>query len=232
MIRTRRFHTTTFAALASASLVLAACGGGDESSPEAGDSDTATEQTDAGGQTDATEAPDSEATMPELPATDTDAGTCQVDVTGDVERSFTAGGGMSAVNTDYWLTPAQKEVFGEGFYFIVNCQGEGDDYFGLLAGTTGNADTIPYGPGTYELAPTDAIFGGAGDGPFTIMLAFDGDEGVWGVAEAGTVEITEFDDDNIAGTVTFGAADVLADMAGTPERSAQVTVSFDFDNPN
>jgi hypothetical protein len=54
---------------------------------------------------------------------------------------------------------------------------------------------------------------------------------VWGVTEPGVVEITEFDNDNIAGTVTFTAADVLAEMAGTPERTVQVTVSFDFDNP-
>lgn len=231
MIRTRSRTVAVLSALA-LTLSLAACGGGDDASTDdtvETDDTTATDDTTS---TDDTTATDDTVGAPEVD-TDTSMGTCQVDVTGDVETSFSAGGGVMAVNTEYWLTPEQKEMFGDGFYFIINCSEDNNDYFGLLAGSNGNADTVPYGPATYTLEPSDALFGGAGENsPLTIMLTFEGDEGVWGVAEPGTVEITSFDDEHIAGTVSFAAQDNLADMAGTPERNIQVEVSFDFANPN
>ena len=229
-----RIRTRTLALVALGALVLplAACGGDDAASPSDGSTSSQSDSTDASDSPDAT-TDDSSDDTDAAPTGDPDEGGCHVDVTGDVATTFDAGGGIMAVNTDYWLTPAQKEMFGDGFYFILNCQGAGGSYLGILAGANASTETITYGPATYPLSPTDALFGGAGeDSTVQVMFTLDDDEGVWGVSEPGQVEITAFDDDHIAGTVQFTATDVLADMAGTPERSVTVDATFDFANPN
>jgi hypothetical protein len=233
MIRTRTLRTLALVTTLGLTLTLAACGGDDSSTAASGSDPAGTSaSSDEGGATDGSSTEGSEA--PEV--TDSgggDGGSCQVDVTGDVTASWSAGPSLSALETEYWLTPQEKEMFGEGFYFVVNCQGPGGDYFGLTAGQAGSTDTVAYGPASYTLSPSENVLAGTGmDSPLTVLLAFDGDEGVWGVTEPGVVEITEFDGDNIAGTVIFTASDMLAEMAGTPERTVQVTVTFDFDNPS
>lgn len=204
----------TLAPLAVVLGLLAACGG----------DDGATEASQPAGS--ATEA--NEVETPEVDSDDS----CQVEVTGDKTASWTTPGGVMAVNTDYWLTPEQKEMFGDGFYFILNCDGDGGG-LSFIAGNDANADTIPFGPATYTLNPATGSLGTNPDDPITLLFVLEDSETNWGVAEPGVLEITAFDDDHIAGTFDFTATDVLYDLAGVEsEGTVRVTGSFDYRNPN
>lgn len=160
-----------------------------------------------------------------------DGGTCQVDVSGDEAASWTGSGGTMALNTDYWLSADQKQSYGDAFYFVVNCQGMGG-FLGFLAGTTAEQATIPYGPMDYTLAAADAA--GTSDQPIGVAITIDGSDAGYGLAQPGTLSITRFDAEGIAGTFSFTATDLLAGVSGgtTPARSITVTGSFDFENPN
>lgn len=158
-------------------------------------------------------------------------GTCQVDVTGDEAASWTGSGGTMALNTDYWLSADQKQSYGDAFYFVVNCQGVGG-FLGFLAGATAEQATIPYGPMDYTLSAADAA--GVSDQPIGVAITIDGSDAGYGLTQPGTLSITRFDADGIAGTFSFTATDLLAGVTGgaTPARSITVTGSFDFENPN
>lgn len=168
---------------------------------------------------------------PDAAPADTGGGTCQVDVTGDETASWVGSGGMMALNTDYWLSAEQKQAYGDAFYFVVNCQGI-LGFLGFLAGTAAEQATIPYGPKDYVLSAADAA--DAGDQPIGVAVTIDGSDAGYGLSQPGTLSITRFDADGIAGTFSFTATDLLAGVSGgtTPARSITVTGSFAFDNPN
>ncbi len=225
----RRLPAQVATLLVSASMALAACGGGDDGAaaperpgtdPAAGPSETRPADTGA------------EPAAPDSPGDDG----CQVEVTGDKTASWTAGGGISALNTQYWLSPDQLGMFGESFYFIVNCSGEaGSLSFGATAKAT--EETIPYGPATYTLEPASNVMGtGEGEAPIGVLLTLTDSETNWGLSEPGVLEITRFDDERITGTFSFTATDVLnSSRIGDQSRfEGTITVkgSFDFRNPN
>jgi hypothetical protein len=164
---------------------------------------------------------------PDAAPTDVGGGTCLVDVTGDETASWTGGGGTTALNTDYWLTPDQKQAYGDAFYFVVNCQGA-NGFLGFLAGATAEQATIPYGPQDYTLAAADPT--AVGDQPIGVAVTIDGSDASYGLTQPGTLSITRFDESGIAGTFSFTATDLLAGDTA-PARSITVTGSFDFDNP-
>lgn len=223
----------TAALMVSASLLVAACSGG------GGDGDAAAATSGP-----APTASEPAGTRPADPATDTTAAQaagddgCQIDVTGDKTASWSAGGGISALNTQYWLSPEQLEMFGGAdgrFYFIVNCSGEAGS-LSFFATATASEETIPYGPATYTLDPAGNVFGaGEGDAPIGVLLNLTGSQTNWGLSEPGVLEITVFDDQRLAGTFAFTATDVLARSPlgdGTSEGTITVKGSFDFRNPN
>jgi hypothetical protein len=181
----------------------------------------------------ATEAPDTVAPDTEAPEASGDD-QCQVEVTGDKTASWTSPGGISAVNTEYWLSPELKEMFGEGFYFIVNCDGTGEGgSLSFVAGIAATAEDIPYAPATYTLNPAESRLGTNPDDPITVLLTLEDSETNWGVSEPGVLEITAFDENHIAGRFEFTATDLLYDLGGAEsEGTVQVSGQFDYRNPN
>lgn len=209
-------------------VLLAACGGDDGASEV---SSGGSAQTAAPGQTEPADGSSTETVTGEAPEAEGDD-SCRVEVTGDKTASWTTPGGISALNTDYWLPPEQKELFGEGFYFIINCDGDGGSV-SFFASNDATADSIPFGPATYTLNPANGALGASSEGPISVMFVLADSETNWGVAEPGVLEITAFDDDHIAGTFDFTATDVLYDLAGVEsEGTVRVTGSFDYRNPN
>ena len=159
-------------------------------------------------------------------------GECSVDVSGDKTASWTQPGGIMALNMDYWLSEEMKETFGEDFYFIVNCSGD-EGSITFIGGELANEETVPFGPNTYVLNPSDSALGTNETDPIIMMFTLTDSDTNWGVAEPGQLDITAFDDDHIAGTFEFTATDVLYELGGVEsEGTVQVTGSFDFDNPN
>lgn len=213
-------------------LALTACGGDDGASDGSGSTGGDTGVTAASSEPSGS---DSGGGAPDTGASEApDDDRCQVEVTGDKTASWTSPGGISAVNTDYWLTPEQKEFFGEGFYFILNCDGTGEGgSISFFANTEATAEDIPFGPATYTLSPAENALGSNTTDPITVLFTLEDSETNWGVSEPGVLEITAFDDDHIAGRFEFTATDVLADLSGgESEGTVTVTGSFDYRNPN
>jgi len=216
------------AALTAASLLpLAACGS-DTPAAVSGPTmvDTGSAGVDPVGSTVGAEA---ETTV----ATADDGGSCSVEITGDVNASFTSGGGYSAVGYGSWIPPepgVSTPFELDGGFFLLNCIGPGDTYVGF--GAALDAD-IPMAPATYPIVPATTALGGS-DIPhqIDILVGIDGSDTNWGPTEGGSLVITEFDADNIAGTFTVPITDVLASITGENQGNAMITGSFNFANPN
>jgi hypothetical protein len=153
-------------------------------------------------------------------------GQCHVDVTGAESVSWDAGGGAAATGVHYWLTDAERDMFGtDVFVLILNCTSE-FGYVGFTADDAADSSTVPLAPGRYELPPVSAGL----DVPNPIRGGIDLErtEAVWGLSQPGVLDITTFDDTGIAGTFSFVVTDVLGEVPG----ELQVSGSFDFKNPN
>jgi hypothetical protein len=221
-----------FLALALAAGVTA-CGGSDNASSNDGGAGAVTTASGAVEQTtpESTDAP----TSPSTEQTNTDdapaapsSGDCHVEVTGARTLSWDSTGGLGATGIDYWLSDEDRAQVPDdfGFFFILNC-GSDAGLVTFAAGDLANEQTIPLGPGTYELPAATS-----GVGPNTIMsggISIDESDGpLWGLGDGAVLVITEFDEDHIAGNFDFTASDVLS---GTDDE-LQVTGTFDYGNSN
>ncbi len=218
----RTLTLTACCTLAVAGLTLAACGGDDEgvSVPGATLGESASDATSS----------------PSLGGQDlgNELGSCHVNVTGDITADWTAPGGSAAVGYGPWIPPMPDATLGidiDETFFILNCGGDDDEnYVGFMPL---NSAAIPMQPATYTIpAATNMIGTGDGNG-MSVLITFEGTDTNWGASGEGTLVITEFDDEHIAGTFMVPVTDVLAEMSGEPsEGNAVVSGEFDFANPN
>lgn len=222
--------------------LLAACGDDDspESTEDAGATttaaDDATEPADDEDETDGED--DADGGDDEAPA-GSDQGHCTVRTTGDVEVEFEGPGGNSAVGSDHWLTEEEKlaaaefldmdedEVrrkmeAGEPVFYTVllNCVQDDDNTLSLLPSQATTLEDFPQAPGTYTIAAENRDEPGV----FSILGVIDGV--LFSPAGDGTLEITAFDDEHIAGTFTFSAVESFPE-SGEP-RTFDVDGEFDF----
>ena len=167
-----------------------------------------------------------------VPAGNTDMGFCHVKVEGDITAEWTSAGGASSVGYGPWVPSTTGTIAGislDDSFFILNCQGEGDDYVGFMP----LADTrIPMQPATYTIEAAANAFGASEGGLMSTLLGFEGSGTNWGPSARGQLVITEFDANHIAGTFTIPVTDVLAQMTGTSEGDAVITGEFNYSNPN
>lgn len=212
---------------------ITACGGSDEPSSDDGGTGAVTTTSDAGAQTsperaDATTSPPTVQANTDGAPSEPSSGDCHVEVTGARTLSWDSTGGLGATGIDYWLSDEDRTQVPDdfGFFFILNC-GSGAGLVTFAAGDLANEQTVPLGPGTYELPAATS-----GVGPNTVMsggISIDESDGpLWGLGDGGVLVITEFDEDHIAGNFDFTASDVLS---GTDDE-LQVTGTFDYRNPN
>jgi hypothetical protein len=181
------------------------------------------------------------------------AGSCEVKVSGDEDVSFSSGGGIAAVGSDYWYSDEELRTslrmmarLGGGkndaeldrevdaamkqdprlTLLVLNC-GLGTDESGgsvsLLPGNESRYADVPFGPKTYTIAKGGIFGGGAGKGEFSALFSLK--DGVWALDEPGTLEITRFDKSGIAGRFSFKASERFA--GGTPKKVA-VQGTFNF----
>lgn len=158
---------------------------------------------------------------------------CHVDVTGDVTASWDSPGGYSAAGYGSWIAPGSAgstPIVLDDTFFLINCTGNGNNYVGF--GPNDGAG-IPMTPATYPILPADNAFGGT-DAPHVmdVLIGLDGTTTNWGPSAEGTLVITEFDNEHIAGTFSFPITDVLARISGTSQGDAMITGSFNYRNPN
>jgi hypothetical protein len=206
--------------------MLASCsgGGGNSTGTLPGQSVAA-----GGGVGDTSSAPSGETgAMP----TDTGSGSCHVTVTGDVTADWTSGGGASAVGYGPWVAnPGVTTIIGalDESFFVVNCEGPGDNYVGFLTTTDSK---IPMEPATYAIAADASALSGEGGGKIAPLISLDGTDSNWSLATQGEFVITAFDDQHIAGTFSLPMTDAFADLNGTSKGDALITGVFDYANPN
>lgn len=171
------------------------------------------------------------ATLPDgLPSSDA-LGSCHVKVTGDVTAEWTSNGGSGSVGYGPWIPKSVGSVpiATDETFFILNCQGDGANYVGFMPVTDGS---VPMQPGTYTIAPADNAVGTSQSGAMVTLLGLEGTDTNWGPSAQGTLNITAFDSNHIAGNFTIPVTDVLAKLTGTSKGDAMITGEFDYANPN
>ena len=157
-------------------------------------------------------------TIADPPAGNT--GTCAMDISGGRVEHPSGVGGIEAVNTDYWLSPEAKEIFGPTFYFVLKCRSD-EATAEFIAGPNASVDTIAFGPGEYALTSE----GGA----LNVVFSINNSNGNWSATNPGILHITQFDDRRIAGSFNFTVVDIGPEPN---ERNMLITGTFDFANPN
>ncbi len=193
-------HVTRLA-MAALLVSAAACGGG-------GDDDDA-------------DAAASDPSIPNLPTVND--GTCSVDVTGDLEAAWTGGGTAGDHLISYWLDDDQRELYGEEFGLLLNCV-NGGDMLTIMAGRNASEESVPMAPASYQVTPEEL-----GDRLFAVLVTLSASETNWGVTEpGGTIELTRFDEDRIAGTFEIPMKDTLARFNEVDEGTIVVSGAFDF----
>lgn len=167
--------------------------------------------------------------LPELPdMPGSGDGSCSVEVTGDVEASWGESQNVASAMVSDWFTEAQRDMLGDSFTLLFNCEGDGDNSFSLISSNAAGNGEIPHAPGTYEISGGAGLFGAEGD-LWTVLIGLDGTDTNWSVAEpGGTLTISEFDDDTIAFEFDAPLYDSLAEMAGTDAQAAHITVSMTY----
>ena len=217
--------------------LVSACGGKDEPSAVDAAADAVAPTSPA------PETPDSVAETPSAVTEPADAGTtapvaggpdsCTVNVTGDVSASWVSPGGYSAVGYGAWIpsTPGVSSPIAlDDTFFILNCTGPGDSYIGF--GPSVGA-SVPLGPAIYPLLPADNVLGGsATPSVMQVLIGLDGTNTNWGPSAEGTLVITAFDANHIAGTFTIPVTDMLAEFSDNPQGDAIITGEFDYVNPH
>ena len=157
---------------------------------------------------------------------------CTVNVTGDVNTSWTSGGGYSSVNYGAWIPPSggSTPIALDDTFFVINCTGPGASYVGFAPSVGSH---IPYEPATYTLPASDNLFGGSSTpSVMEVLMGLDGTDTNWGPSAEGTLVITEFDENHIAGTFTIPIKDVLGHLNEVDKGTAMITGEFNYQNPN
>jgi hypothetical protein len=137
---------------------------------------------------------------PDLPGIG--GGSCSVNVTGDVTKSWTDSQSASTLLVGQWLTPASKAILklpeGEAS-LIFNCESDGVSVNFLTTNDTTTAQFIQ-GPKDYVIS-AKGILGGGDPGQIGMLINFK-DDSLWKVIEPGSFKVTTFNGNTFAGTFT------------------------------
>ncbi|MGK2964103.1 MAG: hypothetical protein ACSLFM_00690, partial [Tepidiformaceae bacterium] len=109
------------------------------------------------------------------------------------------------------------------YLLLVNCVDRDDDELSITLFPSGSStyDDIPFEPGTYAIP---ASTGASEPGTFGVLFTI-GDE-LYRVSEAGELDITEWDDEGIAGEFSFRAEQMFAEGNA---KKLSVNGKFDFE---
>lgn len=178
-------------------------------------------------------------------------GSCSVTFAGDERIEIQGDGGPAATGSDYWysddeLRAALEQLARVGsnksdaeverevdeamdspdpklFLLFLGCVDRDDRELSITLFPSANStyDDIPFEPGTYAIP---ASTGAAEAGTFGVLFTI-GDE-LYRVSEAGELDITEWDDEGIAGEFSFRAEQMFAEGNA---KKLSVNGKFDFE---
>lgn len=155
-------------------------------------------------------------------------GSCKVDVSGSITKSFETAGGRSALGSDYFMNDQEiqeavkflsrgksvEEAMKQDprvYTLVVNCSGGGLNLNFLPSADSKYAD-VPFGPKKYELA---GLMGNK-PGFMTVMMSIDNK--MLRREPGGHFEITKFDKTGLVANFAFKAKDEAGgavDVKGT-----------------
>lgn len=216
--------------LAAATLVLVACGRGDDDlvpeAPAGGSDATVASGTAAAGGGGGTSG---QATAPvrATQAASNSGGSggtgCEGTISGDVTGSFKSGAGASAVNTDYWFSEAdliqggrltgdtdaqvKAKIDAKQFVFyplVLNC-GDSKTGVNFLPKADAHSD-FPFGPKTYTIPPGGPLGRSANNGEITVLILINNEPYS---SKGGTLEVKKFDKSGISGSFTIDVAETF-----------------------
>ena len=241
MIRAPRCITT---ATVTAALALSACGASDLVSPP----NDATELGDAFGSSgsgaDGATAPLDQASSTSVGtvASTADVG-CAIAVTGDYATTI----GQGSASSDHWLSdeevadarrdaavtstssvaggtvPVVAGVAPVFNWLVISCGDPNGEGFSLLANAGATASDVPFGPGTYSIAP--GFLSGSEDRTQFSAIVDVGDGDRMFSLKSGPIEIIKFDSSGVAGTVEMQLEQ--SSSGGTPKQAVLVG-DFEF----
>ncbi len=242
------------AMLVMVSILAAGCGGSGDAVPDAGaeaaedgqiteeELDDLAKQAAEGLSENGEPNEDLQDSVDSILAGDSDYGSCTVSVSGDVEANWAGKGGAAAVGTDYWYSDDelrdQFEFLGSGdesfedlmasgrpvfSLLLLNCSLDQYQSISLFVSDNATRSDLAFGPGSYEIA-AGGLFGApdAAADTFSALITLDQDA-IWATT-GGSLDITSWDAEHIAGSFSFGIDEALTDVA----RSGQVEGEFDF----
>ena len=155
-------------------------------------------------------------------------GSCKVDLSGSITKSFETAGGLSALGSDYFMNDEELRkavaIFSRDksveeamkqdpkvYTLVVNCSGGGRNLNCLPSADSKYAD-VPFGPKKYELA---GLMGNK-PGFMTVMMSVDNK--MLSREPGGHFEITKFDKTGLVANFAFEAKDEAGgavDVKGT-----------------
>jgi hypothetical protein len=161
--------------------------------------------------------------LPAMPAAG--GGSCKVQITGDVNKSWEASQTQGTLLLSQWLSSSDRELMSiaaDEDSMILNCSTDaGTANFSTTSGTT--SALFPKAPGTYVIAT-----GGLGsDKPGQIgVLVNTKDKLLWKTSEPGAFTIKSFGGGKFAGSFTVKLVTYLD--SGSTHSSATMTGTFDL----
>jgi hypothetical protein len=194
-------------------LAVAACGGS-ASSAAPGSTSTAGATKDGGA-------------VPTVDIPAAGGGSCKVEVTGDVTKSWESKQTQGTLLLSQWLSDKSRKVLSladNEEAMLLNCgSGKSSVNFTTAAGTT--SAQFKAGPGSYVIAAGGMLGGGSAPGEIGLLFNAD-DSKVWGAEEPGTFTVTTFGGGKFIGT--FSVKVVTSFDTGTTHSHATITGSFDL----
>ena len=152
-------------------------------------------------------------------------GTCSVNITGDVSKSWTTKQDMGTLLVSQWLSASSRSMMslkdGEES-LILNCKGDGGSISFMTAGGTTSA-TFPKGPKTYTIS-SGSLLGTDTAGEIGSVINMN-DKLIWAPAEPGTFEVKTFGGGKFSGTFTLK----IKATADLQTRAANATLTGSFD---
>ncbi len=152
-------------------------------------------------------------------------GSCSVNISGDVTKSWTAKQDMGTLLVSQWLGTSSRSMMslkdGEES-MILNCKGDGGSISFMTADGTTSA-MFPKGPKTYTIS-TGSLLGSDAAGEIGTVINLN-DKLIWSTAEPGTFTVTTFGGGKFVGTFSVK----IKATADLQSRAANATLSGSFD---
>jgi hypothetical protein len=163
---------------------------------------------------------------PSATAAPSGGGSCQIDFTGDLTKSWTGTQDPASITTSYWMTKeaitAAGLVDGDAS-MSFSCRDVDTNLVSIMTPSGTRAADFPQAPKKYVI-PKLGLLGITPSGQLNVVLNLN-DQALWSVAEEGTLEIKTFSAGRIEASFSVKLGKLSADLKSY---TATVTLKGSF----